>query len=124
MSELDGTYQVSSTTNYDGPLKKKSDGLTKIINGETSRIDETGVMWHSRFEITGETEVEMTSVADPSEADPDFALTKPNGTPTREAVTYKTTLKMARKDDRIQLSGQIEYGDEIVFLTMRRLPKD
>lgn len=122
MSELDGRYQVSTTSSYSGPLKKKSDGITEITGGETSRRDEHNVKWHSRFEILNDEEVEMISEADPTDADPDFALTRPDGSPTRAPVTYRTVLKMARKGARIQLSGQIEYGDEIIFLTMRRLP--
>ena len=30
-------------------------------------------------------------------------------------------LKLARKGDKIQMSGQIEYGADVVFLTMRRI---
>lgn len=121
MNELDGKYQVSTTTSYDGPLKGKSDGLTEIRDGQTTRFDENGVMWNSRFTIINDKEVEMVSVADPTEAKGDFALTRPDGTPTREPVTYQSVLKLARKDDRIQLSGQIEYGNEIIFLTMRKI---
>ena len=118
--ELDGTYQVSTTTSYQGPLGKKSDGETEIVNGQTSRRDKANCLWTSTFTILSDTEVEMVSVADASEADRDFMLTAPNGVPTREAVTYKSTLKYARKGDHIQLSGQIDYGNEITFLTMRK----
>jgi hypothetical protein len=63
----------------------------------------------------------MISVADPTDADIDFLLNAPDGTPTREITTYETILKYARKGDKIQLSGQIEYGHDVVFLTMRKM---
>lgn len=118
---LDGKYQVTSTSNYDGPLERKSDGITIIRNGETARFDENNVLWSSRFRVLNEKEVEMTAIADPAEAKEGFALTRPDGSPTLEPVTYKTILRLARKEGKIQMSGQIEYGDEIVLLTMRRL---
>ena len=119
-TDLDGTYNVSTTSNYEGPLERKSDGITEIRNGQTERFDDNNVKWTSTFTIRNENEVEMVSVADPTDADADFALTRPDGSPTYEAVTYTSTLKLARKGDKIQMSGRIEYGDEIIFLTMRR----
>ena len=119
-TELDGIYQVSSASNYEGPLVKRSDGTTEIRNGQTSRYDGNNVLWTSTFKIISDTEVEMTSVADPKDSRIDFLLTRPDGTPTRDIVTYNAKLRMARKGDIIQLSGQIEYGNEIVILTMRR----
>jgi hypothetical protein len=121
MSDLDGKYNVSSTSSYGGPLERKSDGMTEIRDGKTSRTDDNGVLWSSTFTILGETEVEMVSIADPARARADYALTRPDGVPTREPVTYRTVLKLARKGDRIQMSGQIEYGNDIVFLTMRKI---
>lgn len=120
-TELDGVYQVSSASNYDGPLVKRSDGTTEIRNGQTSRRDGNNVLWTSTFKILNETEVEMVSVADPREARGDFALLRPNGTPSRDITTYTSVLRLARKGDKIQLSGQIEYGNEIVILTMRKV---
>lgn len=121
-SPLDGQYRVSTTTNYQGPLEKKSDGVTEIRDAQTHRRDDANCLWTSTFNILNDTEVEMVSVADPTEADPDFMLTRPNGTPTREPVTYKSVLKLSRKgDDQIQMSGQIEYGNELIFLTMRKI---
>lgn len=117
--ELDGIYQVNTMTNYDGPLPKKSDGVTEIKNGKTERYDDANCKWTSTFTVLNENEVEMVSVADPSEAEIDFLLTRPDGTPCREPVTYTSILKYARKGDKVQLSGQIEYGNEIIFLTMR-----
>lgn len=119
-TELDGIYQVTSTTNYQGPLEKKSDGETEIKNGQTERRDDANCLWTSTFTILSENEVKMTSLADPTDADGDFSLTRPDGSPTREPVMYETTLKYARKGDRVQLSGQIEYGNDITFLTMRK----
>lgn len=117
---LDGTYNVKTTTNYDGPLQKKSDGMTTIENSQTHRIDDAGCEWRSTFEIISETEVKMTSVADPSNAGIDFMLTKPNGEPTSEAVTYETVLKLQQKGDKVQMTGQINYGNETIFITMRK----
>lgn len=119
-TELDGTYQVSSTSNYDGPLEKRSDGVTEIRNGQTSRRDGNNVLWTSTFRVISDTEVEMVAVADPRDARTDFALLKHDGTPSRAVTTYTSTLRLARKGDKIQLSGQIEYGDEIILLTMRK----
>lgn len=118
---LDGKYLVTTTTSYKGPLEKRSDGETEIVNGQTERRDDANCKWTSTFEIISDNEVKMTSLADPSEADIDFSLTAPDGTPTRDPVTYESTLKFAQKGDRIQISGQIEYGSEVVFLTMRKI---
>ena len=83
-------------------------------------MDGNNVIWTSEFKILNETEVEMISIADPSRAKGDFALIRPDGSPTREPVIYRTIMKLARKGDKIQMSGRIEYGDEITLLTMRR----
>ncbi|MAF97618.1 MAG: hypothetical protein CMH26_03185 [Micavibrio sp.] len=119
--ELDGKYRVSSTTSYQGPIEKKSDGETEIINGQTHRIDDAGCTWTSTFEIISDTEVKMSSTADATNADVDFLLTAPDGTPTKGPVTYETILKLARKGERVQMSGQIEYGNDVVLLTMRSM---
>ena len=95
--ELDGNYNISSTSNYNGPLERKSDGKTEIIGGKTSRYDANGVLWRSTFTIVGENEVEMISTADPGEAKSEFALINPDGSPTLEPVTYVSALKLARK---------------------------
>lgn len=121
-TELDGKYRVTTTSNYNGPLEKKSDGETEIRDGQTRRYDDANCLWTSTFTIKSDTEVEMTSVADPAEAHTDFLLTRPDGSPTRDAVTYTSTLKLSRKDDdKIQMSGQIEYGNELIFITMRKI---
>ncbi len=119
--ELDGKYQVSSTSSYQGPLEKKSDGQTEIVDGKTMRRDAANCLWTSTFTVLNENEVEMISVADASEADTDFMLTAPDGSPTREPVTYKAILKLQRKDDKIQMSGQVEYDNNITLLTMRKI---
>lgn len=119
---LDGTYRISTTTSYKGPLEKRSDGETEIRNSQTQRRDDANCKWTSTFEIIDETSVKMTSVADPSEANIDFLLTAPDGTPTREKVVYEALLKLARKgDSQIQISGQVEYGHDVVFLTLRKI---
>lgn len=119
--ELDGKYQVSSTTSYQGPLEKKSDGMTEIIDGKTERRDDANCLWTSTFTVINENEVEMVSVADPTEADGDFSLINPDGTPTRQPVTYRAVLKLARKGDKIQMSGEVEYDNDITLLTMRKI---
>ena len=119
--ELDGTYQVSSTTSYKGPLEKKSDGMTEIKNGQTERRDAANCLWTSTFTILSDHEVEMISIADPTDADGDFSLTKPDGSPTREPVTYTAKLKLVRKGDKIQMSGEIDYDNDITLLTMRKI---
>jgi len=77
--ELDGTYQVTTTSNYKGPIEKKSDGITEIKDGGTERYDDANCKWTSTFTIVNEEEVEMVSTADPSEAHIDFLLTAPDG---------------------------------------------
>ena len=119
---LDGKYRISSTNSYKGPLEKRSDGETEIRQSQTERRDDANCKWTSTFEVISDTQVKMTSVADPSEADIDFLLTAPDGSPTREPVTYETNLKLARKgEDEIQMSGQIEYGQDVIFLTLRKI---
>ena len=119
--ELDGKYRITTTTIGKGDLEKRSDGETEIRNSHTERYDDANCHWSSTFEIISETQVKMTSVADPTKAAVDFLITRPDGTPTREPVTYEATLKLARKDDKIQISGQIHYGNDTVFLTMRKI---
>jgi hypothetical protein len=120
-SELDGQYRVSTVSNYDGPLERKRDGVTEVQNSQTYRVDDNNVKWTSTFEIMNENQVKMTSLADPTDAVSSFALNRPDGSPTRNPVTYESILKYARKGEQIQLSGQIEYGNEIIFLTMRKV---
>ena len=118
---LDGKYRVTSISDYKGPLQKKSDGITEIIGGRTDRIDSAGCHWTSSFNVLNEREVEMVSVADPTEADANFLLTRPDGSPSKDPVTYTATLRLARKGEQIQMSGQIAYGLDVVFLTMRKI---
>jgi hypothetical protein len=119
---LDGTYRITSTNTQKGAIEKRSDGETEIRGGQTHRLDAANCKWTSSFEIISDTEVKMTSVADPTDAVTDFLLTAPNGAPTREITTYETVLKLSRKgEDQIQMSGQIEYGFDVVFLTMRKI---
>jgi len=120
-SDLDGMYAVTTTSNYDGPLRKESDGVTEISGGRTHRVDDAGCEWRSTFEWISENEVKMTSVADPTNARVDFLLTRPNGEPTSEPVTYETVLRVQRKDARVQMTGTISYGKETVILTMRKV---
>ena len=121
-NDLDGVYHVNSVSDYDGPLQKKSDGQTEIIDGKTHRIDDAGCEWNSIFEWVNDekTQVKMTSIADPLNAGADFLLTRPDGTPTSDKVTYESILNVMRKGDKVQLSGTINYGSETVMITMRR----
>lgn len=119
-NELDGTYIVTSTSSHGGDIEKRSDGETEIINGQTERFDDANCKWTSTFEILNDKEVKMMSVANASNAAVDFLLTRPDGSPTRDNVTYETTLKLTRKGDKIQMSGQIHYGHDVVFLTLRK----
>ena len=123
-TELDGRYKVNTVTDYDGPLRKMSDGETEIVGGKTNRTDDAGCVWNSTFTWAdeGKTQVKMTSVADPSNARADFLLTRPDGTPTSEKVTYESMLKVMRKgQDQVQLTGTINYGSDVVILTMRKI---
>lgn len=121
-TDLDGVYNVNTMSDYDGPLKKRSDGETEIRGGKTHRVDDAGCVWNSTFEWVDDerNEVKMISVADPSDADSDFLLTRPDGTPTAEKVTYETILKVMRKEDKIQMTGSLNYGAETVIITMRK----
>lgn len=117
---LDGVYQVTSVSDYDGPLQKKSDGQTEIRGGKTHRIDGAGCEWNSTFEVISETEVKMTSHADPSNADTDFLLIRADGTPTSEPVIYEATLSLKRMGDKIMMSGAVSDGSQSVVLTLRK----
>lgn len=122
--ELDGQYQITSRSNYHGALQgmeEKTDGVTELRNGITSRRDKANCLWTSTFKVIGDEEVEMTSVADPTDADPDFSLLRLDGTPSRQITTYTTVLKLMRKGDKLQMTGQIEYGNNVTFITMRKI---
>lgn len=118
---LDGKYLVTTTNSHQSTIEKRSDGETEIQESKTHRLDDANCEWTSTFEIISETEVKMTSIADATGADVDFLLTAPDGSLTRGPTTYESTLKLARKGDKIQISGQIEYGHDVVFLTMRKI---
>mgnify|MGYP003675218015 CR=1 FL=1 len=115
---LDGLYFVVTTNRN---KTNKSDSKTEIKSNRTERYDESNCKWSSLFEIISDTEVKMTSVADPRNADIDFYLSTPNGTPTRSPLTYESILRLARKGDKIQMSGQIDHGGGLIFLTMNRI---
>jgi hypothetical protein len=120
-TDLDGTYTVTSLTSYQGPLQKQSDGITTIEGGETFRVDEAGCEWRSTFEWMADDQVKMTSVADPKNARKDFLLVGANGLPTAEPQTYESVMTVKRKGDKVQMTGTIQYGNETVFLTMRKM---
>jgi hypothetical protein len=118
---LDGRYRVTSTSSNRGDIEKRSDGETEIRNSQTSRLDDANCKWTSTFTILNDKEVKMISVADASDAKVDFLLTAPDGSPTRGPVTYEAVLKLSRKDNKIQISGQISYGNDIILLTLRKI---
>ena len=122
-SDIDGVYSVSTVSDYNGPIKKRSDGQTKIQNGKTHRIDDAGCEWNSTFAYTDDSKqtILMTSIADPLNAEADFMLMRPDGTPTSDQVIYEAELSVKRLGERVQLSGSINYGSETVFLTMRKI---
>jgi hypothetical protein len=119
-TDLDGVYAVNTVSDYEGPLQKKSDGQTEIKDGKTHRIDTAGCEWNSTFEWMDDekTQIKMTSVADPINAD--FLLTRQDGSPTSDKVIYETTLRVMRKGEKVQMTGSINYGDETVLITMRK----
>lgn len=120
--ELDGRYTVHTISDYGGPIKKRSDGQTEISGGKTHRVDSTGCEWNSTFEWLDDDKktVLMTSIADPLNADDDFLLIRPDGTPTSDKVIYESTLKVMRKDGRLQMTGSINYGSETIIVTLRK----
>lgn len=120
-TDLDGTYTVTSLTDYRGPLQKQSDGVTEIKDGKTFRVDEAGCEWRSTFEWISDTQVKMTSVADPKNARKDFLLVGQDGAPTIEPQTYESTLTVKRLGEKVQMTGTISYGKETVFLTLRKM---
>ena len=116
---LDGTYIVSTTIS-DQAQQHKSDGETIINNGQTCRYDDVNCKWTSTFAIINEAEVKMTSIADASDANADFFLIGEGGVPTRSPVTFTSILKLARKGEKVQISGQVDHGGDLVFITMRK----
>ncbi len=121
VTDLDGQYRVTTVSDYSGPVPMQSDGVTEIKNGETNRVDKAGCKWQTKLTVVNDEEVRFESIADPSEAAKDFCLTKPNGEMTRDPVTYTTIMKVARKGDKIRLSGQIENGKTITVITMMKI---
>jgi hypothetical protein len=118
LKDLDGEYRVTTVSDYNGPVPMQSDGVTVIQNGETNRVDKAGCRWNTQISILSDEEVKFESTADPTEAAPDFCLTRENGEPTRDPVTYTTIMKVARKGDKIRLSGQIQHGHVTTVITM------
>lgn len=121
MHPLDGKYRITSTASRKGDIEKRSDGETEIRNSQTQRRDAANCEWTSTFTVLSETEVKLVSVADAAKAKVDFLLTAPDGSPTRGPVTYESVLKLSRKGEKIQMSGQIHYGNDLVLLTLRKI---
>jgi hypothetical protein len=121
LKDLDGTYRVTTISDYSGPVPMKSDGVTEIKNGRTSRVDAAGCKWSTELAILNDQEVKFVSTADPGEASADFLLTRENGELTHEPVTYTTVLKVARKENKIRLSGDIRHGNVLTVITMTKI---
>jgi hypothetical protein len=119
--DLDGRYQISTITDYSGPLPMQSDGETEILDGTTDRVDKKGCRWNTKLTLLNDAEVLFQSTADPLEADEDFLLVGKNGLPTRDPVEYEAVLKVAQKGERIRLSGQIAHGNVITVITMTKI---
>lgn len=120
ITDLDGTYVVTTATDHQSPIAKKSDGLTEIRNGRTERVDDAGCVWTTSLALLNENEVEFISTADPSTADGDFCLTDECGNLTRDPVTYQSILRMDRKGEKIKLSGKIEHGQITTVITLMK----
>lgn len=121
LKDLDGQYRVTTVSDYTGPVPMQSDGLTEILNGETNRVDKVGCKWNTKLVILSEDEVEFISTVDPTDAADDFCLTTPTGELTRDIVTYRAVMKVARKDDKIRISGQIDDGRVKTVITMMKV---
>lgn len=121
LEDLNGKYRVTTISDYQGPVPMKSDGVTEIRNGRTHRVDAAGVEWSTQIEILNEGEVKFVSTADPRGAKKDFLLTKESGELTQEPVVYSTILKVARKNNKISLSGNIAHGKIMTVITMIKI---
>ena len=121
LKDLDGQYRVTTASDYSGVVPMQSDGVTEIKNGETNRTDKAGCLWTTKLTVLNDGEVRFESTADPSKAKADFCLTGENGQLTRDPVTYTTVMKVARKEDKIRLSGQIQYGGIATLITMTKM---
>ena len=119
--DLDGTYRITTVSNYDGPVKQKSDGTTIIKDGKTNRVDDSGCEWSTTITPISDNQVEFISIADPTHANADFCLTGENGQLTRNPVTYKTVLKLDRMGEKIRMSGQIEHGAMTTIITLIKI---
>ncbi|MBI3442050.1 MAG: hypothetical protein HY052_09680 [Proteobacteria bacterium] len=121
LKDLDGQYRVTTVSDYHGPIPMKSDGITEIKNGRTQRVDQAGCQWSTCLTVLNDSEVRFESTADPGNAAADFLLTDEGGRLTHEPVTYTTTLKVARKEGKIRLSGNIQHGKILTVITMTKI---
>ena len=118
ISELNGTYRITTISDQNGPIEKRSDGTTDIIDGKTYREDDAGCVWRSEMAFIDENSVQFISTADPSNASDDFCLIDAHGDLTRAEVIYEAVLNIARKGDKVKISGQIDHGTETIVITM------
>lgn len=121
LKDLDGKYRVTTISDYKGPVPMKGDGITEIKDGQTERIDAAGCKWSTRLTVLNDDEVRFESTADPKDAAADFLLTTESGVLTNDPVTYTTTLKVARKDNKIRLSGNIQHGKILTVITLAKI---
>lgn len=120
ISELNGTYRITTISNQHSPIEKRSDGITELVGGKTYRKDNAGCIWRSEMTFINENTLSFVSTADPSDAADDFCLTNAHGDLTRDIVTFTAELNIARKGDKIKISGQIEHGAETIVITMMK----
>lgn len=121
LKDLDGKYRVTTISDYQGPVPMQSDGVTEVKNGQTDRIDMAGCRWTTRLTVLNDGEVRFESTVDPRDAVTEFLLTNVSGELTHKPVTYTTTMKVARKGDKIRLSGNIQHGKMLTMLTMTKI---
>lgn len=119
---LDGAYRITTESATLGENDKRSDGETRIEQSQTERMDHAWCKWTSTFHVISDNVVRMTSVADPSNAAPDFELIRPDGSKTRDPVTYINDLELTRDENgTVKLSGKINAGESVLLLTMEKI---
>ena len=119
--DLDGMYHVSTSLAGEDPFVGYSDGMTRVTDCQTNRVDGSGCAWTSTLVIASETEVELISTVNPSEAADDLVLITPEGEETREPVTYRSILDVSYEKDKLVLSGKVSANGETVDLVMKKI---
>jgi hypothetical protein len=122
LAELDGNYEVRSSSLDDGkPHTVDGDGTTEIRNGLTYRKDKNGLIWESAFSIAGPKQVQMESTVDPSHAANPIYVRDASGNPTTGMLTFRTVLDVTREGGKLVLSGTIAHGTEKTRLILTKI---